>query len=210
VTDSDGTAGAGADADTGTTESGVGRAVFTYGAPFLGVLLVAVGIGAAVPGAYDLIQEEISTCGEPTVHVESAAATERRFGDDPPASLDRLSAEELSAAERAAVAEALSAPRGEAHVAGAFPNAPAFRNGTLVTIEGRSHYATLVAENPCFAAAPLQLPLGVFAVALGVVGILTPPAYRRLVALEADADAEASAEAGAEANGEADADADAA
>jgi hypothetical protein len=170
--------------------SGVGWVVFTYGAPFVGVLLVAVGIGAAVPGAYDVIQEEISTCGEPTIHVESAAATERRFGEAPPPSVERLRAAALSPAERAAVEEALSAPRGEAHVVGAFPNAGAFRNGTLVTVAGERHYATLVAENPCFAAAPLQLPLGAFAIALGLVGILTPPAYRRLVALEAGTDVE--------------------
>ena len=195
--EADGTTGTGADPDgnADADDSGVGWVLFTYGAPFVGVLLVAVGIGAAVPGAYDVIQEDISTCGEPTIHVESAAATERRFGDDPPASIDRLRAAELSAAERAAVEEALSAPRGEAHVAGPFPNAPAFRNGTLVTVEGRSHYATLVAENPCFAAAPLQLPLGVFAVALGAVGILTPPAYRRLVALEAETDGDGDGDA---------------
>jgi hypothetical protein len=162
--------------------------LFTYGAPFVGVLLVAVGIGAAVPGAYGIVQEDIAPCGDPTILVEAPAATDERFGEAPPPSLRRLSFADLSPAERTAFREALTDQQREGHVAGAFPNRPAFENGTLVRYEGERHYATLVAENPCFEAAPLQFPLGVFAIALGAVGILTPPAYRRLVALEAEAD----------------------
>ena len=64
------------------------------------------------------------------------------------------------------------------------PHRSAFLNGSLVSYEGERYYVAVVAENPCFVAAPLQFPLGVFAIALGIVGILTPPAYRRLVALE--------------------------
>lgn len=157
--------------------------LFTYVAPLVGVLLVSVGIGAAVPGGYALIQEEIATCGEPTIAVDGPEETERRFGENP-ASVPRLSYEELSAAEREAFTAALSDPVNEAHVAGPFPNRPAFENGTLVTHEGERHYATVVSENPCFDAAPLQFPLGVFAIGFGVVGILTPPIYRRLVELE--------------------------
>ncbi|WP_281275379.1 hypothetical protein [Halorussus ruber] len=33
---------------------------------------------------------------------------------------------------------------------------------------------------------PLLLPLGLVAILLGVAGILTPPAYRRLLASETD------------------------
>jgi hypothetical protein len=159
-------------------------ALFTYGVPFVGVLVVAVGIAAAVPGAYALIQEDITTCGAPTVAVESPEETDRRFGDRPPATVDRLDFTALAAAEQAAFEAALDDPIREAHVEGEFPNAEAFRNGTLVAYDGEQYYATVVAENPCFQAPPLQFPLGVFAIALGVVGILTPPAYRKLVALE--------------------------
>ena len=70
------------------------------------------------------------------------------------------------------VEAALADPRGEARVDGAFPNAAVFRDGVLVAADGESYYATVVAENPCFEAPPLQFPLGVFAVALGLVGIL--------------------------------------
>lgn len=162
-------------------------ALFTYGAPFLGILLVAVGIGAAVPGAYDLIQEDISTCSAPTVAVESAEETREHFGDPPRVNLTEREFEALSEAERAAFREALRDPQGEAHVPADAPNLPAFRNGTFVVRDGARHYVTVVSDNPCFSAPPLGFPLGVFAIALGIVGILTPPAYRKLVELEADA-----------------------
>ncbi|MBX0323430.1 hypothetical protein EGH21_10360 [Halomicroarcula sp. F13] len=160
--------------------------LFTYLAPFLGVLLVAVGIGAAVPGGYALIQDEISTCGEPTIAVEGPEETARRFAETTP-QVARFDYEDLSTAEQTAFTEALTDPRGEAHVTGDFPNAAQFRNGSIVRHEGERHYVTIVSENPCFEAAPLQFPLGVFAIAFGVVGILTPPLYRKLVALERSA-----------------------
>jgi hypothetical protein len=159
-------------------------ALFTYGVPFVGVLVVAVGIAAAVPGAYGLIQEDLTTCGVPTVAVESPEETDRRFGDSPPPTVERLDFASLASSERAAFEAAIDDPIGEAHVEGPFPNAGAFENGTLVAYEGEAYYATVVADNPCFQAAPLQFPLGVFAIALGVVGILTPPVYRKLVELE--------------------------
>lgn len=157
--------------------------VFTYGAPFVGVLLVAVGIGAAVPGAYGLLQDD-QTCGNPTISVEGPAETAERFGDDPPSSVARFEESDLSDAEAGAVREAIDDAVGEAEVTGDFPHYPQFENGSLVTVDGQRHYVTVVAENPCYRVAPLQFPLGVFAIALGVVGILTPPAYRKLVELE--------------------------
>jgi hypothetical protein len=160
-----------------------GSVVFTYVAPFTGVLLVAIGIGAAVPGGYAILEGPVLNCGEPTIAVEGPDATADRFGDDGPA-LRQFQFEALSPAEQAAFREALSVPRNEAHVAGDFPNAAAFRNGSLVAYQGEQHYVTTVSENPCFRAAPLQFPLGVFAIALGVVLILTPPIYKRLVALD--------------------------
>jgi hypothetical protein len=157
--------------------------LFTYVAPFVGVLLVAVGIGAAVPGGYALVQEEIATCDEPTIVVEGPEATAERFAGGVP-SVPRLAFEELSPAEQEAFLEALADPVGEAHVGEPSPNRRTFANGSLVRFEGERHYVTVVSENPCFEAAPLQFPLGVFAIGLGTVGVLTPPLYRRLVALE--------------------------
>jgi hypothetical protein len=159
---------------------------FTYVVPFVGVMLVAVGIAAAVPGAYAMIQTDIATCGSPTIHVESAAATEERLADGDPG-LSRLAYESLAPAERAAFDEALTDPVGEAHVEGAFPHEAAFRNGTVVIDGDDRHYATVVADNPCFVAAPLQFPLGLFAIAFGFITILSPPLYRRLVAIELSA-----------------------
>jgi hypothetical protein len=170
---------AGADPDEDATST-----LFTYGVPFVGVLLVAIGIAAAVPGAYGLIQEDLTQCGAPTVAVESAEETDRRFGGNPPATVDRLDFAALAPTERAAFEAALDDPIGEAHVEGDFPHYETFRNGTIVAYANEEYYATVVAENPCFVAAPLQFPLGVFAIALGIVGILTPPAYRKLVDLE--------------------------
>ena len=162
--------------------------LFTYVAPFLGVLLVAVGIGGAVPGGYAMVQDEIGGCGEPTIAVEGPEETSQRFADSQP-QLPRFQFTYLAPAEQAAFREGLADARGEAHVEGPFPNGPAFRNGSLVSYEGEDHYVTVVSENPCFQAAPLQFPLGVFAIGLGVVGILTPPLYRKLVALERSVEA---------------------
>jgi hypothetical protein len=149
--------------------------LFTYVTPFVGVLLIAVGIGGAVPGGYALVQDELRDCDTPTILVEPPEGGP---------TLPRLSFEELSPAERAAFTEALDAPRREAHVDGAFPNRPAFENGTIVGYEGERYYATIVAENTCFQAPPLGFPLGVFAIALGTVAVLAPPAYRKLIDLE--------------------------
>lgn len=166
------------------SEDEIGDSVlFTYVAPFLGVLLVAIGIGAAVPGGYAIIEGPILNCGEPTIAVEGPAATEERFNDDRP-QIQRLQFEALSPAEQDAFRTALTAPRGEAHVDGAFPNEAVVRNGTLVEYEGEDHYVTFVSENPCFEAAALQFPLGVFSIGLGVVMILMPPLYGKLVDLD--------------------------
>lgn len=157
--------------------------LFTYIAPFVGVLLVAVGIGGAVPGGYAIIQEDITDCDQPTIDVEGPEETAQRFDDRTPR-LAQFTYSELSAAEQTAFEEALSDPVGEAKVDGAFPNGDAFRNGSIVTYEGERHYVTVVSENPCYVVPELQFPLGVFTIIFGVVGILTPPIYRKLVELE--------------------------
>jgi hypothetical protein len=157
--------------------------LFTYIAPFVGVLLVAVGIAGAVPGGYALIQEDIATCGEPTMSVEGPAETAERFAYSEP-QLPRFAYDELAPAEQEAFLEARDDAVGEAHVSGEFPNGDAIRNGSIITYEGEQHYVTVVSENPCFIAPELQFPLGVFAIIFGVVGILTPPIYRKLVEIE--------------------------
>ena len=157
--------------------------LFTYGAPFLGVLLVSVGIAAAVPGAYGLLQNP-EDCGNPTISVEGPDRTATQFDGDPPQTVARLDYAALSPAERTAFEDALADPIGEAELRGDAPNYRSFVNGTLVTYEGERHYLTVVAQNSCYEGARLQFPLGVFAIALGIVGILTPPGYRKLIALE--------------------------
>jgi len=157
--------------------------LFTYVIPFVGVLLVAVGIGGAVPGGYAIIQEDITTCDQPTIAVEGAEETQQRFNTTSP-DLARFDYAELSDAEQRTFEEALTDPVGEARINGSFPNAPAFRNGSLVSYEGDEHYVTVVSENPCYVTPALQFPLGVFAIVFGAVGIATPPIYRKLIELE--------------------------
>lgn len=158
--------------------------LFVYVVPFVGVILVAVGIGSAVTGGYALLEQQSQTCGNPTIAVESPEETHEHFGANPPIDFERIPFEELSRAERDAFEEAVADAVGEAEIAGSNPNRGAFLNGTLVVYEGETYYTTIVAENTCFSAPPLQFPLGVFSLALGVVAILAPPAYRRLVALD--------------------------
>jgi hypothetical protein len=171
------------------SDEDVDSVLFTYVAPFVGVMLISIGIGGAVPGGYALVQDDLRDCDSPTIVVEPPERAAALVDGDGP-SLARLDFEELSAAERTAFTDALDAPRREAHVDGAFPNRPAFENGTVVTYQGERYYSTIVAENTCFRAPPLGFPLGVFAIALGTVAVLVPPAYRKLVALERRADEE--------------------
>ena len=161
--------------------------LFIYVAPFVGVLLISIGIGGAVPGGYALIQDELRDCDSPTIVVESPERAAALTDDGGP-NLARLDYAELSDAEQEAFTEALDAPRNEAHIYGSFPNQAAFTNGTIVSYEGEQYYSTVVAENTCFRAPPLGFPLGVFAIGLGTVAVLFPPAYRKLVALEREAD----------------------
>lgn len=160
--------------------------LFTYVAPFVGVLLIAIGIGGAVPGGYALVQEDLRDCDMPTIVVEPPERAAALVDDGGP-TVTHLDFEELSAAEQAAFTEARDAPRREAHVRGTFPNRPAFENGTIINVQGERYYSTIVAENTCFRAPPLGFPLGLFAIGLGTVAVLVPPAYRKLVALERQA-----------------------
>lgn len=157
--------------------------LFTYVAPFVGVLLIAIGIGGAVPGGYALIQDELRDCDSPTIVVEPPERVAELVDNGGP-QLDRIPFEDLTAAEQEAFVEALDAPRGEAHIYGSFANRPAFERGVIVTYQGEQYYSTIVAENTCFRAPALGFPLGLFAIGLGTVAVLIPPAYRKLVELE--------------------------
>lgn len=165
--------------------TGSDSVVFQYIAPFIGVLLIAVGIAGAVPGGYAIIEPDLENCGNPTIGVESPEETAERFGgDEPGPQLPQLSFAELSDAEQTALRAAIDDPVGESQVVGDVPHYDAFQRGAIVSYEGEKYYVTVVAENTCFQAAPLQFPLGVFAIVFGFLGVLAPPLYRRLIRLE--------------------------
>jgi hypothetical protein len=81
----------------------------TYAAPFLGVLLVTVGIAGGVMGGYSVVQTELDLCGDPSIEVASEERTAQYTGTDGP-TLARLSVAELSPAERDAFRRALADP----------------------------------------------------------------------------------------------------
>jgi len=161
-------------------------ALLTYGVPFLGTVLLSVGIAGSVLGGYAIAQTELDLCGDPTISVAGPAESQRLATGPNAPSLDRLDAEDLSPAERRAIETALEDPGGEADVRGASPNLGAFERGALVEYEGRPRYVTVVSSIQCLGVDPLLLPLGLVAILLGVAGILTPPAYRRLPPSEPD------------------------
>lgn len=162
--------------------------ILTYGAPFVGAVLLSVGLASAVVGGYALFQSELGLCGNPVLHVESAEDTERLLrghGAGPgPQTLPSIPFEELSPAERDAVREAVGVISQEGTVRGEFPHREMFVQGALVIYDGEPHYATLVVEDQCVEPVPLLLPLGVVSIALGVAGVLTPPLYRRYLEFE--------------------------
>ncbi|UPV74842.1 hypothetical protein M0R89_01940 [Halorussus limi] len=161
-------------------------ALLTYGAPFVGALLVAVGIAGSVLGGYAVVQEEFGLCGDPTIGVsDSPAAVGAGAGPSELAGggpvLAQFDVSDLSPAERRAVERALAEPGGQADVRGAFPHEESFRRGAVVRVEGDRYYVTLVSSVECLGVDPLVLPLGLVAILLGIGGVLTPPAYRRLL-----------------------------
>ena len=112
--------------------------LFTYVTPFVGVLLIAIGIGGAVPGGYALIQDELRDCDSPTIVVEPPERAADLIAADGP-DLPRLAFDELTDAEQEAFVTALDAPRREAHIHGEFRNRPAFEQGVVVTYEGEQY-----------------------------------------------------------------------
>ena len=162
-----------------------GSFLLTYVAPFAGALLVAIGIPGAILGGYVPVQDALGLCGDPAILVSSPAATERlTAGTGQPPVLHERDFGDLSPAEQRAFTEALAAPTGEGTVAGAFPNREAFLDGVVVTYQGGRYYATVASLNDCVGIDPLVLPLGLTAILLGVLGLLTPPIYRKMAAIE--------------------------
>lgn len=165
-------------------------ALLIFGAPLLGVLLVAFGIAGGALGGYAVVQAHFGLCGDPVVNVYTPAATTDLTSGQTAPTLDRLRVSELSDAERTAYERALEDPSGEARVRGPFPHRPAFRRGVLLVEDGQNgqngqtRYATLVSDRPCLSVNPLFFPLGVTAILVGVGGILAPVFYRRLVAFD--------------------------
>jgi hypothetical protein len=159
-------------------------ALLTYGAPFLGAILLSAGILGAVVGGYAAVQASAGLCGDPLIEVSSPEDTQdlldgyERGGP----TLQRVDYENLSAAEQAAFEEAL--PDGEGAVDGEFPNREAIAAGVVVEYEGEGYYTTLHSDNTCTAASPLLFPLGIVSMVLGVVGVATPPLYRRYLRFE--------------------------
>ncbi|WP_266076414.1 hypothetical protein [Haladaptatus caseinilyticus] len=164
-------------------DESTGSVVLTYGAPFLGTLLVAVGLAGGTLGGYAIAQSELGLCGNPTIVVYSPAETAQYTNPGGP-TLERFSAAELTAGERHAFEEALRSPRQVADVRSEFVHRDAFRRGVLVTTGGTARYVTISSTNPCLSVDPLLFPLGVVAILLGILGILTPPLYRKLLERE--------------------------
>ena len=166
-----------------------GSSALTYGPPFLGTLLVALGLAGAVVGGYAFIQAELGLCGDPTVVVYSPEATDQLTAERPAGpNLERFAFPDLAPAEQRAVESAVRDPADVGEVEGRFVHRAAFERGVLVDYRGATRYATVTSTNACLAVNPLLFPLGVVSILLGVVGILVPPIYRRLLALEAQSE----------------------
>jgi len=91
--------------------------LLTYAAPFLGVVLIAIGLPLAIVGGYVVVQDGVGLCGEPTLTTTPADEYEGAL-----ATIETLPAEELSAAERTALEEAIDSPLREGKVTGELAN----------------------------------------------------------------------------------------
>ncbi|AGB32076.1 hypothetical protein C488_05653 [Natrinema pellirubrum DSM 15624] len=153
--------------------------VLTYAVPFLGVVLIAVGLPLAIVGGYVVVQDGIGLCGEPTI---SATPVDEREG--PPTTVEELPAAALSTAEQRALEEAIDSPLREAKVDGEMRNRAALLEGAIVEYEGERYYVQITSQNTCLEVAPLLFPIGAIAILIGIVGVLTPPIYRKMAGFE--------------------------
>ncbi|WP_276255639.1 hypothetical protein [Halomontanus rarus] len=142
--------------------------VFTYAVPFLGAVLLALGIGGSVLGAWTVVQPALGGCGSPAMGVDSPETTADMLDGEPEAQLERLDYADLSPAEQRAFDEAVASVQGDAPVEGAFENREALERGVIVTHEGTDRYATLVASNRCLSVDPLVFPLAITGLLLGL------------------------------------------
>lgn len=161
-------------------------ALLTYGAPFLGAILLSVGLAGGVLGGYSSIQREAGLCSDPILTVSTAAQTQERLASHQGNSLTFSTIEfaNLSDAEQEAFEEALQSFRREGEINGTLQHRRAFRRGVVVNYEGAGYYTALASRNSCLTVSPLLLPMGLVSILLGVAGVLTPPVYRRYAAFE--------------------------
>ena len=151
----------------------------TYAAPFLGVVLIAVGLPLSIVGGYVVVQDGVGLCGEPTI-----TATPAEEYDESLATIEEVPAEDLSAAERRALEEAIDSPLREATVQGELENRAMLLEGAVVEYEGEAYYVQIASQNTCLEVQPLLFPIGAVAILVGVGGVLTPPIYRKLAGFE--------------------------
>lgn len=160
---------------TGSSES----LALTYAAPFLGVVLIAVGLPLAIVGGYVVVQDGIGLCGAPTISATPADEYEGAL-----ATIETLPADDLSATEREALEEAIDSPLGEGKVDGEVTNRAALLEGAIVEYEGQRYYVHITSQNSCLEVAPLLFPIGAIAILIGIAGVLTPPIYRKMAGFE--------------------------
>ncbi|WP_306058219.1 hypothetical protein [Natronococcus wangiae] len=160
------------------TESGESFAL-TYVAPFLGVLLIAVGIPLAILGGYVVVQDTLNLCGDPSIDVRALGDEER-----PSAAVGELEYGELSQAEQRALEQAIGSPLEEATVEGEMENRDVLLEGAVVEVDGERYYVRIASLNSCLRAEPLLFPIGMVGILLGIVGVLTPPIYRKMAGFE--------------------------
>jgi hypothetical protein len=134
---------------------------------FLGAMLFAIGIGAAVVGGYALIQEDFGLCGDPILEVSSGTA----------AGGPTLAANDLSPAERTAFVESVEGLTSESEIDGPI-RTDALRQGATVTYRGERYYAVIGSLNQCVTVDPLVFPLGVALVGLGAAAYVSPTLRR--------------------------------
>lgn len=151
----------------------------TYVAPFLGVLLIAVGIPLAILGGYVVMQDTLGLCGDPDIEI-------RALGDDerPSTTVGDLEYDELSQAEQRALEEAIDSPLEEARVEGEMANEDVLLEGAVVEVDDDRYYVRIASLNSCLETEPLLFPIGVIGILLGVAGVLTPPIYRKMAGFE--------------------------
>jgi hypothetical protein len=151
----------------------------TYVAPFLGVLLIAAGIPLAILGGYVVMQDTIGLCGDPDLEVRGLAADEQ-----PSSTVGELEYDELSDAEQRALEEAIDSPLEEATVEGPMENEDVLLEGAIIEGDGDRYYVRIASLNSCLEAEPLLFPIGAVGILLGIVGVLTPPIYRKMAGFE--------------------------